>query len=239
MSTRRLDDLSSYLGRGDTGRPRLTWYAQNERIELSGRVLTNWVCKATNLLVEEFDVEPAAVVSLELPVHWRAFYWALATWRLGATVLVPSPGTGPANASADVRVVLAGTPASGDVVAITPAALARSAGVALPPEHLDEAAVLSTYADDADAAGNADLGSPALIGPTVRSSFAEMLSSPTDTGQRVVVGPGIGLDVALAAAAPIWGNDGSIVLLDPQWAAAQSREELLRLAAVEAATARP
>lgn len=241
MSTTRLTDLSSDLGRGDTGRPRLTWYAQNERIELSGRVLANWVCKATNMLVEEFDVEPGAVVSLELPVHWRAFYWALATWRLGATVLVPSAGTEPAHQSvgADVRVLLAGTPASGDVVAVTPAALARNAGMALPPGHLDEAAVLSTYADEADVARETDLRSPALIGPAVRSSFAEMLSTPSETGQRVIVGPGIALDLALAAAAPIWGADGSIVLLEPRWAASQGEEELVRLAAVESAIHRP
>ncbi len=37
----------------DPGRPRLTWYgADGERVELSARVLENWVAKTANLLVE-------------------------------------------------------------------------------------------------------------------------------------------------------------------------------------------
>ena len=39
----------------EPGRPRLTWYAPAERVELSGHVLDNWVTKTANLLVEEYD----------------------------------------------------------------------------------------------------------------------------------------------------------------------------------------
>ncbi len=73
-------------------RPRLTWYddadgpTRGERIELSGRVLANWVAKAANLLTDELGVERGDVVVLDLPAHWRALYWALAAWRVGAVV---------------------------------------------------------------------------------------------------------------------------------------------------------
>ena len=37
--------------------PALIWYSDNgERIELSGRVLMNWVNKTANLLIEECDL---------------------------------------------------------------------------------------------------------------------------------------------------------------------------------------
>ncbi|WP_168581938.1 TIGR03089 family protein [Gephyromycinifex aptenodytis] len=239
MSIQRLDGLSSALGRGETGRPRLTWYAQDERIELSGRVLNNWVCKATNLLIEEFDIQPAAVISLEVPVHWRACYWALAAWRLGATVHVVAGSQGPSAPAArdgdlaDVRIVLAGTPASGDVVALTPASLARSAGVALPPGHLDEAAVLSTYGDEAEAPQQADPQAEALLGPNLRLTFAP---DPCGQAQRRGLLHTADLGIALAAAAQLWSNDGSLVLVEPRWGAIQGEAELQRIAAVESAT---
>jgi len=70
----------------DPGRPRITWYGPDERIELSGAVLGNWVAKVTNLLVEEFDAGPGVRVELDLPAHWRTVVWALAVWRSGACV---------------------------------------------------------------------------------------------------------------------------------------------------------
>ena len=78
----------------DPGRPRLTCYddtpgpAQGERVELSARVLANWVAKAGNLLQDDLDGAPATTVGLDRPAHWRAFYWALAAWSCGATVVV-------------------------------------------------------------------------------------------------------------------------------------------------------
>jgi acyl-CoA synthetase (AMP-forming)/AMP-acid ligase II len=76
----------------DGARPRLTWYgADEERVELSGRVLANWVVKATNLLTEEGDVGPGSRVVLDLPVHWRTPVWALAAWLAGAHVVLPAP----------------------------------------------------------------------------------------------------------------------------------------------------
>ncbi|MEE6296756.1 TIGR03089 family protein [Georgenia wangjunii] len=69
--------------------PRLTWYgADDERVELSGRVLANWVTKAANLLTEEADISPGSRVLLDMPIHWRATVWALATWTAGGEVVL-------------------------------------------------------------------------------------------------------------------------------------------------------
>lgn len=74
----------------DPSRPRLTWYGpESERVELSGRVLANWVVKAANLLGEEADVERDSRVLLDLPVHWRTLVWAAGTWTAGGQVLLP------------------------------------------------------------------------------------------------------------------------------------------------------
>ena len=81
------------LVRADATRPRVTFYddapgpTRGERIELSGRVLANWVAKAGNALQEEYDAAPGTLVRLDLPaLHWRTAYWALAVWSVGATV---------------------------------------------------------------------------------------------------------------------------------------------------------
>src|SRR5690625_3324524 len=80
FATDILDRLASH----NPAQPRLTWYgADDERVELSGRVLANWVTKATNLLVDEADVEPGSKVLLDLPVHWRSLVWGLATLVAG------------------------------------------------------------------------------------------------------------------------------------------------------------
>ena len=56
--------------------PRLTWYGpDSERVELSGRVLENWVAKTANYLVDELDAEPGSAVAVDLPVHWRSLVW--------------------------------------------------------------------------------------------------------------------------------------------------------------------
>src|SRR5690554_3627439 len=86
IATRVLDLI---LGQ-DPSQPRLTWYGEDdERVELSGRVLANWVTKATNLLVEEGEVEPGTRVLLDVPAHWRALVWALATWTAGGHLVLP------------------------------------------------------------------------------------------------------------------------------------------------------
>ena len=87
-------ELLTRMVAADPGRPRVTFYedtpgaTQGERIELSAKVLANWVSKAANALQDEWDLGPGSLVRLDLPAHWRSLYWALAVWSVGATVLL-------------------------------------------------------------------------------------------------------------------------------------------------------
>ena len=123
-------DLLGRLLATDATRPRLTWYddepgpTQGERIELSGRVLANWVAKAGNLLQDDCAAGPGTTVGLDLPAHWRGVYWALATWSVGATVVLGAGVT-----DADVLVTTSPEAAAahgGDAVLVSLPALARS-----------------------------------------------------------------------------------------------------------------
>jgi uncharacterized protein (TIGR03089 family) len=138
----------------DPTRPRLTWYgADGERVELSGKVLDNWVAKAANLLVEEVDAGPDRRIAIDLPTGWRAAVWLLATWSTGACAVLPGnrdvagdpadeatgdldawvsdrPGSPAAAAAADAGALL---------IAVALPALAASFGPGLPPGALDAA----------------------------------------------------------------------------------------------------
>jgi len=77
-------NLMTTLRSGHATSPRLTWYGpDSERVELSGRVLDNWVAKTSNLLQDELDAEPGMRLNLDLPAHWKSMIWALAAWLLG------------------------------------------------------------------------------------------------------------------------------------------------------------
>ncbi|WP_285726715.1 TIGR03089 family protein [Psychromicrobium xiongbiense] len=100
----------------EPGSPRLTWYSSaGERVELSGKVLDNWVAKTANLLTDEFDAEPGAVVRIDAPAHWKTLCLALAAWRTGAQLHLVDPehpgASEPADAvlASDAATVLAGS----------------------------------------------------------------------------------------------------------------------------------
>ncbi len=127
------------------GRPRVTWYDDEERVELSGHVLDNWVAKTTNLLAEELDVGPGSTVLVDLPGHWRTIVWWLAVLRSGACLAtVREPGTQP-----DVVVTTEpdAWPSATELVVVTLPALARRATLTLPAGAIDAAAAVMTYAD--------------------------------------------------------------------------------------------
>lgn len=65
--------------------PRLTWYGE-DRIELSGQVISNWVTKTQNLLAGDLAAEPGGVLALGLGLSWRDLLWRIAGWGLGLTV---------------------------------------------------------------------------------------------------------------------------------------------------------
>ena len=132
-------------------RPRITMYDDThgptapERIELSARVLDNWVAKAANLLVEDLDIGPQDSVLLDLPPHWRAAYWALAAWSVGARV-VPGADLEGADLLVTGNADRSARSGARERVLVTLPALARS-GDQVPAGVVDEARVLLTYGD--------------------------------------------------------------------------------------------
>ncbi len=206
--------LLADLVASDPGRPRVTVYddtagpTRGERVELSARVLANWVAKAANLLQDELEAGPGTVVRLDLPPHWRTLYWALAVWSVGACVELP--GAEPAG-SADVLVTT--DPASGgearSTVVVTLAALARSAAAPVPAGTVDEARELATHGDVFTAWDAPDPDAPALRTPGGTTSFADLVPAGRPGRWHTATDdPGHLLQLALDA----WAADGSVVL---------------------------
>jgi uncharacterized protein (TIGR03089 family) len=86
-------DLLTAVLRRDAAAPLVTHYddATDERIELSGTTLANWVAKTANLLQDEFDIGPGSTVAVALPVHWQTAAVLLGIWSCGAMVVDTAP----------------------------------------------------------------------------------------------------------------------------------------------------
>lgn len=197
-------DLQRLITR-DPGRPRLTWYGDDgERVELSGAVLHNWVNKTVNLLVEEFDAAPGTRVLLDLPPHWRAVVWALATWRTGATLVLPPATEGGAavgqeasDGTADVDVVVTSRPTSwagtdAQLVAVPLPALARRFDGDLPPGTIDAGSAVMTYGDQIGWVEEIDLSAVAVQPTEVPHAHlvpwaTESAPDALATGARVLI----------------------------------------------------
>ena len=177
----------------DATRPAITFYddtpgpTHGERIEISRRVLGNWVAKAANALQEGLDVQRGSVVLIDLPSpHWRTCYWALAVWAVGATVtLDPHEG-------ADVLVTTdphSSTAEDADeVVAVTLAGLAREYPGDLRTGVMDEARELSTFGDAFHAWDDPEPDDDALVHDGDRVSYAELFPpAEWSSGSRVLV----------------------------------------------------
>jgi len=202
--------------RSDPARPRVTFYedtpgpTKGERIELSGKVLANWISKAGNALQDEYDVGPGSVVHLSLPPHWRAVYWAFAVWSVGATLDLTGESTPDLLICADPDAAT-GEPAPGDVVLVTLAALARVHPGTVPPGAMDEARELATYGDQFAAMADPAPNDPALITQGARAAYSMVVPSRAwPSGSRVNVSGDLAdvLESTLAA----WAVDGSVVL---------------------------
>ncbi|MBO0921213.1 TIGR03089 family protein [Cellulomonas sp. zg-ZUI222] len=231
----------------DPGRPRVTWYTDAERVELSGTVLVNWVTKTTNLLVEELDAGPGARVLLDLPAAWRALTWAPAVWRSGACVVLPD-GTGTADGGG-VDVVVTDRPEAHTtgvpLVAVASPALARSWSGPLPAGALDAAAAVMTYGDTLGWLPATDATAPALVTPTGSTAHAALVehartvAGTGSAGSRVLLDVGSTADRGAALAATLttalaaWSDDGSLVLVGPGLDA-QARDRLRRTERVDA-----
>jgi uncharacterized protein (TIGR03089 family) len=235
------DVLASLLS--EPGRPRLTWYgAAGERIELSGAVLGNWVSKTTNLLVEELDAGPGTRVLLDLPPHWRSVVWALAAWRVGATVAV--------GAAAGADVVVSDRPAALDVprgsgvVAVALPALARRFDGDLPGGALDAAQSVMTYGDVIGWVPAVEPARDALDVGATPVPHAQLVAdalgaAPVPAGSRALLTVGderAATPAALLAVLGVLAGGGSVVLLRPEPGDAPGRAD--RIAETERVTAR-
>ena len=67
----------------DPASPRLTVYddARGARMEFSAQTLDNWANKVANLLDEELEVGPDAIICLDLPVSWQSAVIALGAYN--------------------------------------------------------------------------------------------------------------------------------------------------------------
>ena len=201
--------------RSDSAKPRITTYddtdgpTRGERIELSARVLGNWVSKAANALQDEFDIAPGSVVRLDLPPHWRTAYWALATWSVGGTV-----STDPDSDEADVVITTdretAGASRS-PAVLVTLAGLARAAATPVPQGVMDEAKELSTHGDQFAAHEEPDDNDTALINAGAHTAYADLVVRQASSGERRHLTMTDTADF-LRACLALWAADGSVVL---------------------------
>ena len=202
------------LLRSDPARPRVTWYddtpgpSAGERIELSGKVLANWVNKAANALQDEFDVSPGSTVALALPPHWRALYWALAVWSVGGCVTLGDADGADLTVTDDLETAAAAESA----VLVTLPALARSAPGGTPPGVVDEARELSTFGDQFTAWEEPGGDDPALRTDAGDTAYADVVPGRDwAAGTRLHTRSG-DLETVLRDALAVWSVDGSLVL---------------------------
>jgi uncharacterized protein (TIGR03089 family) len=179
--------------------PRLTWYGPDaERVELSGRVLANWVVKAANLLVSACSAAPGSVVRLDLPAHWRLLVWTLGCWAAGAETRFDGERSGS-------EIVVTDRPerwldgGADEVVAVALAALARSWPTALPPGVIDGAAELMGQPDQPLFAAAPPPRAPVAADPEQRVLL--MAEDPASLVER---------------AWSVWSQAGSVVLVTPR-----------------------
>ena len=220
-------DLLHRLRSGNSGAPRLTWYGPGgERVELSGRVLDNWVSKTSNFLTEELDAEPGTRVRLDLPPHWKTAVVALAAWQAGAVIVDDGDAdltfVGPDTAqpgTAQQGTEQPGMAQAGTRIAVALGALETSYPGQLPDGALDYAALVRQFADSFDPF---DVPSPAdealrSAGASFsQTSLLDEFATSTTPGARVLIPSGEGLPAVLAGLLGAWAADGSAVLLHPE-----------------------
>lgn len=207
-------EVLATLLRSDPARPRVTWYddtpgpSAGERIELSGKVLANWVNKAANALQDEFDIAPGSTVRLALPPHWRALYWALAVWSVGGCVALGDADGADLTVTDDAETAAAAESA----VLVTLPALARSAPGGTPPGVVDEARELSTFGDQFTAWEEPGVDDPALRTDAGDTAYNDVVPQQDwASGTRLHIRSG-DLEAVLRDSLAVWAVDGSLVL---------------------------
>jgi uncharacterized protein (TIGR03089 family) len=206
-------ELMTTLRSGHATSPRLTWYGpDSERVELSGRVLDNWVAKTSNLLQDELDAEPGMRLGLDLPAHWKSLIWALAAWQLGMETVLDGR-------EADLIVTNNPEKVEGEydaVIAVALPALAMRWPGDLPAGVIDYAAEVRSHGDVFMAHADPSAEACAVLAGDGRrhthKSLITGFAASHEEGVRLLVPAADGLEPALANSLGAWQNGGSVVL---------------------------
>lgn len=189
--------------------PRLIWYGPGvERIELSGRVLDNWVAKSANFLVDFLDVECGDTLALDLPEHWRTVVLCLAGLSTGATVRLGPPEAGEAVIAVRPRYA----DHDGAVAALTLAGLAMRHDGELPPGVLDYNAEARGCADAFTAFDEPDASQPAITDGDRSATFDE-LAAAAGTAARTLRAAGTATTTGLAEVLATLAAGGCVTLV--------------------------
>ncbi|MEV7647513.1 TIGR03089 family protein [Arthrobacter sp. NPDC089319] len=204
-----INDLLARL-RPDSS-PCLVWYGPaGERVELSGRVMDNWVAKTANLLAEELDAGEGTTVGVRMEPHWRSLVWALAAWQAGATVRLDTAGPAP-----DVLVSADPGQLTGDSmhrVLVAPGALQLRWPGELPDGVLDYAAEVRSYADVYLGLDTLPAGGVALEYDGGHVTFGQLLGQPAPA--RILLVPAqTAWPEVLGEALATWQGGGTVVLV--------------------------
>ena len=209
----------------DADRPWLVWYSPDERIELTGHVLSMWAAKTAGLLSAEAGGRPRVHVALE--PGWRALTWCLGTWLTGGRVLMGpaallgAAGTHEPDASvADRPEALA--PRAGVQILVPRASLATGWDGELPPLVLDGVADVMPHPDAfAPVRTGAERTALTLVtgGGAVDSSRGELAaeaaaSASAAAGARAVLVRVPDAAGAVRAVLAAWAGGATAVLLD-------------------------
>ncbi|PYI38771.1 TIGR03089 family protein [Arthrobacter psychrolactophilus] len=214
--------------------PRLSWYGpDSERVELSGRVLDNWIAKTANYLVDELDAEPGTLIALDLPLHWRSMVWLLASWAVGATVIstsAPESTTPDPFPSADI--VATADPAAMNerlaeakpaplIIAVALPALQMRWLGELPPRTLDYSGDVRAHGDVFFADADPEPSDIAWQHDETTMTYDQVIAASAEAPQRVLLEAREGWAAVVRSAVETWAAGGSVVLLDPSVAATE------------------
>jgi uncharacterized protein (TIGR03089 family) len=211
-------ELMTILRSGHSTSPRLTWYGpDSERVELSGRVLDNWVAKTSNLLQDELDAVPGTRMRVDLPPHWKSIVLALGAWQLGMEIALDT-GTADLLATAEPDSVAASAGYDA-IIAVPLAALAMQWPGELAAGVLDYAAEVRSHGDvfmphvDPD---SSRLAIRTAEGTGFRhSDLLAGFAAGHENGARLLVRGDAGLEEALRQSLGAWQQEGSVVLVHP------------------------
>lgn len=205
------------------GQPALCQYQDQERVEISGRVLVNWATKVANLLDAHFPASALRIV-LAGPAHWKFFAVAFGSRLLGiepewlGTELEDlaeedlSDAVLVTNATADAIDGLASSPA--ELIQVDLATLATEFGGALDPFAIDFALEVPAQPDQLLVRIT-----PTQLPPT-RSG--NTLLSPDSDGEALTSEQLVGLALGT------WAAGDSLVISDEENSATARRQEAPR-----------